>query len=141
MVLCTVGIPVWSLSPGSGDFLKAAPVAAKVVLPLAFIPEMAGDADALIPGLVGISIFTVPNSFLMYNVIKENPVGTSFWRKVTFYTDAAAGLGLAGWGIYMLADSADTGGWNIIAGGMMILLSLPVFGAAAVDIIPYSFEY
>ena len=142
LLLFTLSIPGWTLSPKGEDVLKAVPVGAKIILPLmTFIPEMIADPDALFPGLAGIGIFTIPSSFLMYNIVTDNPAGTAFWRKVTVYTDGAAGIALAGSGLYMLfAGGNSTGGWNIIAGGMLILSSLPVFAAMGLDTIPYNLE-
>ena len=71
------------------DYVIATAPALKVLLPIGMIPEMFIDSDSIIPGAIGLGLFTIPNSFLLYNVFTENPVGTSFWRKVTLYSDAA----------------------------------------------------
>ncbi len=137
------GITVLSHSLESGDYLKAAPVTGKILLPLAFIPEMAADQDAVAPGIAALCLFTLPNSFLMYNIATENPEGTAFWRKATLFADAGTALSLFGGGIVLLTGlgtSGSTGGWNIIAGGMLLLYSIPVFAMAGLDTKPYSYE-
>ncbi len=124
------------------DYVIATAPALKVLLPLGMIPEMFIDSDSIIPGAIGLGLFTIPNSFLLYNVFTENPAGTSFWRKVTLYSDAAAGLTFAGTGIYLLAGgSIGTGdGWDQLAGGLFVVMSTIVFGAVGADTVPYSFE-
>ena len=124
------------------DYVIATAPAVKVLFPLGMIPEMFLDSDSIIPGVIGLGLFTIPNSFLLYNVFTENPVGTSFWRKVTLYSDAAVGLTFVGAGIYLLADLGDSGGgWDQLVGGLFIAMSTIVFGAVGMDAIPYSFEY
>ena len=124
------------------DYVIATAPVLKVLLPLGMIPQMFIDSDSIIPGAIGLSLFTIPNSFLLYNVFTENPVGTSFWRKITLYTDAAAGVSFVGSGIYLLAGgSFEAGdGWDQLAGSLFILMSAIVFGAVGADTVPYSFE-
>ncbi|MCK5201192.1 MAG: hypothetical protein KAR21_22715 [Spirochaetales bacterium] len=124
------------------DYVIATAPALKVLLPIGMIPEMFIDSDSIIPGAIGLGLFTIPNSFLLYNVFTENPVGTSFWRKVTLYSDAAVGLSLAGSGIYLLAGGSFGGdGWDQLVGGLFVVMSTIVFGAVGADMVPYSFEY
>jgi len=124
------------------DYVIATAPALKVLLPIGMIPEMFIDSDSIIPGAIGLGLFTIPNSFLLYNVFTENPVGTSFWRKVTLYSDAAVGLSLAGSGIYLLAGGSFGGdGWDQLVGGLFVVMSTIVFGAVGADTVPYSFEY
>ena len=124
------------------DYVIATAPALKVLLPIGMIPEMFIDSDSIIPGAIGLGLFTIPNSFLLYNVFTENPVGTSFWRKVTLYSDAAVGLSLAGSGIYLLAGGSFGGdGWDQLVGGLFVVMSTIVFGAVGADTVPYSFEH
>lgn len=125
-----------------GDYLKAAPVTAKIVMPITMIPEMFSDGDSVIPGAIGLGLFTLPNSFLLYNIITENPVGIEFWRTATLYSDITVGSALAGSGIYLIARSAinDGSSWDDFIGSLYILMSAIVFGGVYLDTFPYSFE-
>ncbi len=144
-IILTIILVLFSLSAFGlefGDYLKAAPVTAKIVLPLTMIPEMVTDGDSLISGVIGLGLFTLPNSFLLYNIITENPEGTKFWRTVTIYSDASVGLALAGSGIYLLAGGSFGAGdgWDQLVGALFVLMSAVVFGGVSIDTMPYSFE-
>ena len=104
--------------------------------------QMVSDSDSIIPGAISLGLFSLPNSFLLYNIITENPVGTSFWRKVTIYTDFAAGFTVLGSGIYLLAGFGnDPTGWDPLVAGIYFAMSAIIFGAVGMDQTPYSFEY
>ena len=136
-------LTVFSLfSLESNDYLIAVAPVLKVILPLTMIPEMIADSDSIIPGAIGLGLFSIPNSFLLYNVLTKNPAGTTFWRNVTMYTDTTVGLTLTGTGVYLLAGFGnDPGGWDPLVGGLFIVMSAIVFGAVGIDTVPYSFEY
>ena len=138
LVMCTLS----AFGLEFGDYLKATPVTAKIVLPLAMIPEMFSDSDSILPGAIGLGLFTLPNSFLLYNVLTENPAGTKFWRTVTIYTDTTVGLTLLGSGIYFIAggSSGGGGGWDQLTGTLLVLLSAIIFGDVVIDTQSYSFE-
>jgi len=78
------------------DFLLSTPVAVKTVLPLYYIPEALADTDSLIITAAMLMLFTVPNGFLMYNVVTENKEGTKLLRNITKITDGTSGLLMAG---------------------------------------------
>ena len=141
VILLLLSFSVFSLE--FDDYLIATAPALKVLLPLAMIPEMFIDNDSIIPGAVGLGLFTLPNSFLLFNVFTENPAGTTFWRKVTIYSDAAVGISFAGTGIYLLTGGSFGAGdgWDQLVGGLYFAMSAIVFGAVGADTIPYSFEY
>lgn len=139
VILFCVAFSLFSLD--SDDFTSTAATSFKVILPLTMIPEMINDSDSIIPGVIGLGLFSAPNSFLLYNVLTENPVGTTFWRNITMYTDAVAGVSILGSGVYLLAGFGnDPGGWDPLVGGIFVAISALVFGAVGLDTVPYTFE-
>ncbi len=139
-ILITFSLSAFALE--FGDYLKAAPVTAKIVLPITMVPEMFTDSNSILPGVIGLGLFTLPSSFLLYNIITENPEGTRFWRTVTIYSDASVGLALAGSGIYLLAGGSFGAGdgWDQLIGALFVVMSAVVFGGVSIDTLPYSFE-
>lgn len=123
------------------DFLLLTPVAVKTVFPLYYIPEAFADTDSLIYTAALLTLFTVPNGFLMYSVITENKDCTRLLRNITKITDGGSGLLMAGYGTYLFVGAANTGtGFDELVGAAFIVFSIPVFISAVLDFIPYSFE-
>jgi len=123
------------------DFLLLTPIAVKTVLPLYYIPEAFADTDSLIITAAMLMLFTVPNGFLMYNVVTENKEDTKLLRNITKITDGTSGLLMAGYGAYLFIGAANTGtGFDELVGAAFIVFSVPVFVSCLLDFIPYSFE-
>ncbi len=139
VILCVTVFSIPALT--TGDFLLLSPVAVKTAFPLYYLPEAFVDADT-IPYVAGMmTLFTLPNGLLMYNVLTENREGTKLFRNITKFTDAGSGLLMAGYGIYLIAGPGQSGtGFDDIVGAGYIVFSIPVFLCAALDFIHYSFE-
>jgi hypothetical protein len=137
LLIALVSLPVTALEPG--DMLLGIPVLAKTILPLTFIPSMFGDSDNILPGALAISVLSVPNAMLAYNVLTGNPTGTRRWRKVVRITDGAAFVALAGYGAYILANSS-AGDFSDIVGPLVLAASIPLGISFGLDFIPYSME-
>jgi hypothetical protein len=137
LVLVVAIMPAIALEPG--DVFLGIPVFAKTLLPLALVPPMFGDADTILPGVLAISVLSVPNAVLAYNILSGNPAGTSRWRKIVRLTDGAAFAAVAGYGAYVLADSSAAE-FSDIVGTLMIAASIPLGISFALDFIPYAVE-
>lgn len=137
LILALAMIPASAIEPG--DVLLGIPVLAKTLVPLTLVPSMFNDADTILSGALAISVLSVPNTFLAYNILTGNPAGTSKWRKIVRFSDGAAFVALAGYSAYVLADSS-AGNFNDLVGPLMLATSIPLGISFGLDFIPYSVE-
>jgi hypothetical protein len=122
-----------------GDYLLGLPIVLKTITPLALIPEMLSDADAILPGAIALGAVALPNAMLLSRLLANDPVGVSRWRKIVRITDGAMAFGLLGLGGYYLLSS-DQSGWGDMAGWISIGAALPMLISFNLDFLPFPME-
>lgn len=122
-----------------GNLALGAPVLLKTLVPLALIPEMLRDTDAILPGALGLGLVSLPNAILLSRLLANDPLGVARWRRVVRVTDTSMALGLIGYGTYLIATS-DQSGWGDMAGWLSLGAALPLLVASILDGIPFPME-
>lgn len=122
-----------------GNLALGAPVLLKTLAPLALIPEMLRDTDAILPGALGLGLVSLPNAILLSRLLANDPLGVARWRRIVRVTDSSMALGLVGYGTYLIATS-DQSGWGDIAGWVSLGAALPLLVASILDGIPFPME-
>lgn len=122
-----------------GNLALGTPVLLKTLVPLALIPEMLRDTDAVLPGALGLGLVSLPNAVLLSRLLANDPLGVARWRRIVRVTDTSMALGLVGFGAYQIATS-DRSGWGDIAGWLSLGAALPLLVASALDGIPFPME-
>lgn len=134
-LLCVNGAFAQSI----GDYLLGLPVVFKTFTPLALIPEMLSDLDAILPGAIALGAVAVPNAILLSRLLANDPAGVGRWRKIVRITDGAMAFGLLGLGGYYLL-SGEQGGWGDIMGWVSIGAALPMLISFNLDFLPFPME-
>ncbi len=134
-VLCIGGASAQSL----GDYLLGLPIVLKTITPLALIPEMLNDSDAILPGALALGVVALPNAILLSRLLANDPVGVNRWRKIVRIADGAMAFGLLGLGTYYLLSS-DESGWGDMRGWISIGAALPVLISFNLDFLPFPME-
>jgi hypothetical protein len=119
--------------------LLGIPVLAKTLGTFALVPSIFNDADTILSGVLAISVLSVLNAFLAYNILTGNPAGISRWRKIGHITDGVAFAGLAGYGVHILVNNS-AGDFSDLVGSLMLATSIPLGISFGLDFIPYSIE-
>ena len=92
-----------------GNLALGTPVLLKTLVPLALIPEMLRDTDAILPGALGLGLVSLPNALLLSRLLANDPLGVARWRRIVRVTDTSMALGLLGYGAYKIATSDQSG--------------------------------
>ena len=70
-----------------------------------------------------------------------NAAGTRHWRKTVFWCELGLATAFAGLGFYAIANPDDDAGADVLAGAAVItFFSLPLYGMALLDRIPFDLE-
>jgi hypothetical protein len=106
-------------------------------------PDPLGFATESLVAAALATALALPATFIVVNAIKGDAASTATWRRVAFWVDAALTAAAIGAGIYwslpenIPKQPAEIRGFE---GPVFLLVSIPLGGATAMDLVPYSFE-
>lgn len=128
----------------TSDWFLSTPYALKAVLPLFLLPEAIMDGDAIPITAALLAGVSVPNFMLLRNLYSGDAAGTRKWRKTVFWCEIGMATAFAGYGAYLIASSRnndeDAGYDPVIGIAMISFFSLPLYGLAMLDRIPFDLE-